>query len=126
MISLPTQLGELLEIAVKDAKAFEAAGGVLDMGTWYDRYRHGEPCHACMAGAVMAMTLKVDIPDEGRFGRGPTQAVGQASKLGLLTQCELANLQTLIVISGVCFQKKLTSIMKQDVWCVKLISLTVG
>lgn len=52
------KLSELLRLSVRDAQAAEAAGCILDMGTWVEPKEDG--CHVCMAGAVLLQTLGLD------------------------------------------------------------------
>lgn len=61
MTTLPKKKSELLRLAVNDVLRCKEEPGkyILDMGTWY-RKDGIELCHVCMAGAVMAQTLKMD------------------------------------------------------------------
>lgn len=54
---LPEKMSDLLELAVRDAQAAEAAGAILDMGTWYSA---NGTCRVCMAGAVLQQTIGFD------------------------------------------------------------------
>lgn len=61
---LPTELSDLLELAVNDArKCAKDPRYVLDMRSWHKPLMGGAACRVCMAGAVMAQDLGVS-PDE--------------------------------------------------------------
>ena len=64
MTALPNKLSDLLELAVRDAQACAAMPELytLDMSNWhFGRARQGAVhCNVCMAGAVMAQTLKLE------------------------------------------------------------------
>lgn len=82
MIALPNKLSGLLELAVEDAQRCAALPDIytLDMGNWHYGRRmriNGQiHCNVCMAGSVIAQTLKLDPseheedpePDEDAFG----------------------------------------------------------
>ena len=56
-VVLPEKASDLLELAVRDAMAVAKMKGYkLDMGTWHSP---NGVCRVCMAGAVMARTLRV-------------------------------------------------------------------
>lgn len=61
-VKLPDKLSDLLELAVNDAMSLENSNNyVLNMLDWHSPYVEttGTKCNVCMAGAVMACTLKV-------------------------------------------------------------------
>ena len=59
---LPNKLSDLLELAVRDARACEADPRyLLDMGKWHVPKGNGV-CQVCMAGAVIAKTIQLS-PD---------------------------------------------------------------
>lgn len=60
--TLPDKLSDLLELAVNDAMAIEAANDPmvqLNMFTWVSGPLFNGSCEVCMAGAVMYKTLKI-------------------------------------------------------------------
>ena len=58
MTALPDKPSQLLRLAVKDAQLCQQDPNYrLDMGTWHSPV--GSLCFVCMAGAVMAKTLKL-------------------------------------------------------------------
>lgn len=67
--TLPTKLSDLLELAVKDSTTvLRKKNFKEDQGAWY--CKSGRTCYVCMAGAIMANTLKLapaksifDMPD---------------------------------------------------------------
>ena len=63
MNELPNKLSELIELAVRDVQACEADPRyILNMGRWHAPRNGG--CEVCMAGAVMAQTLRVPLHEE--------------------------------------------------------------
>jgi hypothetical protein len=53
-VELPDKLGELMAVAIADARAVVAAGHELDMSTWMSgRMPNSGKCVVCLAGAVM-------------------------------------------------------------------------
>jgi hypothetical protein len=58
-IALPDRLSDLIELAVKDARACEADPRFkLYMQQWVaPAKRRGEPCQVCMAGSVLVQSL---------------------------------------------------------------------
>lgn len=78
---LPNKLSQLLRIAVKDAqKCSKSRKYMLDMSQWHaGRVNSYDTCQVCMAGAVMAQTLKSDcnisyIPED--FGDSANKKLG--------------------------------------------------
>ena len=70
---LPDKLSALLRIAVRDAQKCEVSDEyVLDMSVWYapSSKADDDTCSVCMAGAVMAQTLKASPHPEGRYPSG--------------------------------------------------------
>ncbi len=64
-IKLPSKPSELILLALKDLRAVEKSKKyVVEMGEWHTPdYRDGK-CAVCLAGAVMAKTLKVSVHDD--------------------------------------------------------------
>lgn len=62
MKKLPRKLSTLLLLAVEDALACQRQRSkyVLDMTSYHDPM--GGKCHVCLAGAVMARSLRADDP----------------------------------------------------------------
>lgn len=59
MKKLPNKPSKLLELALKDLRAVEADGRyIVDMCTYHNKRSKGGKCHVCLAGAVMAKSLK--------------------------------------------------------------------
>jgi hypothetical protein len=60
MKALPDKLSELLELAMRDLEAVEADPRYrVDMSHWHEPRRDSEFCLVCLAGAVMAKTLRL-------------------------------------------------------------------
>lgn len=64
-IELPSTLHELLRVALDDMrKCMNSGDYVLDMDVWHSVEMDTDGrCHVCMAGAVMAQTLKTPLRD---------------------------------------------------------------
>jgi len=59
MTDLPDKPSELLELGISDMQKIKRRKGYdIDMGDWHAP--SGGICHVCMAGAMMAGTLKAD------------------------------------------------------------------
>lgn len=58
-IPLPDKISDLIELAIKDLEYVESKPDiyVVDMGVWHTPNSH---CKVCLAGSVMAGTLKTD------------------------------------------------------------------
>jgi len=66
MSTLPSKLGDLIRLAIKDLEACESTPGYLiEMAEWHTYVPDEDICYVCLAGAVMANTLKVprDVTD---------------------------------------------------------------
>ena len=64
MKTLPNNLIDLLKIAVKDLKKCKADPKYnIEMGLWHEPERNGK-CSVCIAGAIIAKTLKTNIAEE--------------------------------------------------------------
>lgn len=56
---LPDKLSDLIEVAIKDLEACEKDSRyVVCMGVWHNAYPTLNTCVVCLAGAVMAKSLK--------------------------------------------------------------------
>jgi hypothetical protein len=61
---LPDTLGELLEVALKEARAVEQSEKyVLDMGSWHGQAIDDDAgrCHVCLAGSVIRNHVPIDM-----------------------------------------------------------------
>jgi hypothetical protein len=57
---LPNKPSELILLALADlVKVERSKNYVVDMGTFHTKYDDDEPCHVCLAGAVMAKSLSI-------------------------------------------------------------------
>jgi len=69
---LPDKIGDLIRIAVKDLTLCEANPTyMINMDEWHTPNTDASRCCVCLAGAVMAQTLKLNPQEEykdGRFG----------------------------------------------------------
>lgn len=82
-VKLPDHPGDLIRLAIKDLEKVEKSKDyVVHMLDWHLPLKNGK-CLVCMAGAVMANTLKVDkkyYAEPGRFGeqeKGKLNAINQ-------------------------------------------------
>ncbi len=64
MKQLPDTIQELLELAIADAEVIAKDPRYkLNMGEWHLYNDESQQCEVCIAGAVIARTLKADIKD---------------------------------------------------------------
>ena len=65
MAKLPDKPSELIELALKDLASVERSKAYkVDMGTWHSPAKYDGPCSVCLAGAVMARTLRMPRDEE--------------------------------------------------------------
>lgn len=68
-VELPRAASQLLTLALTDLETCEAADGyTVDMGSWHRWDADSEQCVVCLAGSVIAQTLKVDRKSDSDFG----------------------------------------------------------
>lgn len=64
MKTLPNKLSDMITLAFNDAKVIvKHPAYILDMGVWHKFRNETGKCHVCLAGSVIANTLRADSRD---------------------------------------------------------------
>jgi hypothetical protein len=97
---LPRVLSKLLRLALKDLRVVENMPGVqVCMGVWHDYNNRNKVCSMCLAGAVMAQTLKVKTthsctPDSFEVNKLALEAVDYLRTGNVKSACEILDIDT--------------------------------
>lgn len=91
---LPKKPSKLIRLALKDLKAAEKVGAIIDMGYWLTKgYGNGtvERCVVCLGGAVMKGTLQLRPRKGDKYGHGKELSPNEENTPGNVDQLHALN-----------------------------------